>query len=227
MLASRYPMLIWWGPELIQFYNDAYTPVMGARHPWGLGKPAPVIWSEAWPTVGPLAEAVMRDGVSTWNERLQIVMTRNGYQEEVYMTFSYSPIRGEDGGIAGLFCACAEETQRVLGERRLRALRDVAGATVEAKTVGEAGATACASLAAAPHDLPFALLYLLDAGERTATLVELAGDIRHGTPAASAHIELTEDEHSPWRLAEVLRTRKPLVLDDLAARFDSPLTGRA
>ena len=216
MLDSRYPMLIWWGPDLIQLYNDAYTPVMGARHPWGLGKPAPVVWSEAWPTVGPLAEAVLRDGISTWNERLQIVMTRNGYPEEVYMTFSYSPIRDEDGGIAGLFCACTEETQRVLGERRLRALRDVADATAETKTSGEAGEAACSSLGTNPYDLPFALLYLLDADGRTATLAGLAG-LAWDAPFTPARIDLTGSQ--PWPLAETVRIGRSVVLDDLVERF--------
>ena len=218
MLASRYPMLIWWGQELIQLYNDAYTPVMGARHPWGLGQPAPVIWSEAWPTVGPLAEAVMREGISTWNERLQIVMTRNGYPEEVYMTFSYSPVRDDDGGIAGLFCACTEETQRVLGERRLRALRDLAGATADAKTVEDACAAACASLDADPHDVPFALLYLLDAEGRTATLAGSAGLDREA-PAAPSRIDLAGDMASSWPLAEVVRTGQPAMLDGLPGRL--------
>src|SRR5262245_32637371 len=138
MLNSRYPMLVWWGPALIQLYNDAYTPVLGLRHPSGLGQPAAECWSEAWPTVGPLADAVMNEGASTWSERLQIVMTRNGWPEEVYMTFSYSPITNETGGIGGLFCACTEETQRVLAERRLSCLRALGDEAGQAVTVEQA-----------------------------------------------------------------------------------------
>lgn len=85
MLGCEYPMLIWWGPELIHLYNDAYVPVLGQRHPEALGRPAPGVWSEAWPTVGPQAEAVMEEGRTYSNEELLIPMTRNGYPEEVYL----------------------------------------------------------------------------------------------------------------------------------------------
>src|SRR5262245_43377666 len=74
MLTTQYPMLIWWGKELIHFYNDAYLPVLGKRHPSALGRPAPEVWSEAWPLVGPQADAVMDEGRSYWNEEMLIVM---------------------------------------------------------------------------------------------------------------------------------------------------------
>jgi PAS domain S-box-containing protein len=164
MLHSRYPMLIWRGPQLIQLYNDAYTPVLGLRHPSGLGQPAAECWSEAWPTVGPLADAVMKEGASTWSERLQIVMTRNGWPEEVYMTFSYSPITDESGGIGGLFCACTEETQRVLGERRLRCLRALGEEAGAAATAAAACEKAADVLDSDRFDLPFTLIYLNETG---------------------------------------------------------------
>jgi hypothetical protein len=68
-----------------------------------LGRPAPEVWSEAWPLVGPQADAVLQSGRSWWNEELLIVMTRNGYSEEVYMTFAYGPILNDDASVAGLF----------------------------------------------------------------------------------------------------------------------------
>src|SRR4051812_2577469 len=74
MLASRYPMLIWWGPDLIHFYNDAYVPVLGQRHPSALGRSAKAVWAEAWPTIGSQVDRVMHEGVSTWNEELPILM---------------------------------------------------------------------------------------------------------------------------------------------------------
>jgi len=116
-LNSRFPMFVWWGPQLINIYNDAYIPVLGKRHPHALGRPAQQIWHEIWPVVGPQAEAVMRRGEATWNERVLLVMERHGYTEETYFTWSYSPIPDETGAIGGLFCACTEDTARVMAER--------------------------------------------------------------------------------------------------------------
>ena len=86
VLGCQYPLLIWWGDELLHFYNDGYVPVLGQRHPQALGQPAPQVWSEAWPIVGPQVQAVMERGHSYFNEETLVTMTRNGYQEEVYMT---------------------------------------------------------------------------------------------------------------------------------------------
>ena len=123
MLNSRYPMFVWWGRELINFYNDAYVPVLGARHPDALGQSAARVWAEIWDVVGPQAEIVMRDGQATWNESTLLVMERYGYTEETYFTFSYSPATDDDGNVGGVFCACTEDTKRILGERRVRTLR--------------------------------------------------------------------------------------------------------
>ena len=105
-------MFVWWGNELINFYNDAYIPVLGARHPDALGMSAPQIWADAWDVVSPQIEGVLQAGRASWNEGLLLILERNGYPEETYFTFSYSPIF-EDGSIAGLFCPCTEDTGRV------------------------------------------------------------------------------------------------------------------
>ena len=126
MLNSRYPMFVWWGRELINFYNDAYIPVLGARHPDALGRAASGIWAEIWDVVGAQAEIVMREGRATWNDSILLVMERYGYTEETYFTFSYSPAINDDGSVGGVFCACTEDTKRILGERRLRG-KDTAG----------------------------------------------------------------------------------------------------
>jgi hypothetical protein len=127
-LNSRFPMFVWWGPELINLYNDAYIPVLGKRHPEAFGRPARAIWTEISPVVGPQAEAVMRRGESTWNERVLLVMERHGYTENTWFTWWYSPIPDDRGGIGGVFCACTEDTSRVLVEReRNRLLEEVEG----------------------------------------------------------------------------------------------------
>jgi PAS domain S-box-containing protein len=116
-LNSRFPMFVWWGPQLINIYNDAYIPILGKRHPRAFARPARETWAEIWPTVGPQAEAVMTRGEATWNERVLLVMERHGYTEDTWFTWSYSPIPDDSGGIGGLFCACTEETGRVIAER--------------------------------------------------------------------------------------------------------------
>src|SRR5687768_13518065 len=116
-LNSRFPMFVWWGPDLINIYNDAYVPMLGKRHPAALGRPAREAWGDIWDVVGPQAEAVMRRGEATWIERVLLVMERHGYPEETSFTWSYSPVPDESGGVGGVFCACTEETQRVRAER--------------------------------------------------------------------------------------------------------------
>lgn len=116
-LSSRFPMFVWWGEQLVNLYNDAYFPILGKRHPAAFGRPAQEAWSEIWDVVGAQADAVMRRGESTWNERVLLVMERHGYTEDTWFTWSYSPIPDGRGGVAGLFCACTEDTGRVLAER--------------------------------------------------------------------------------------------------------------
>ena len=112
-LASRYPMFLWWGSALTNFYNDAYAPVLGARHPDALGRNAAEIWHEIWPILGPQVDTVLATGIATWNESVPLFMERNGFLEETYFTFSYSPAVDDRGDVAGIFCACQEETGRV------------------------------------------------------------------------------------------------------------------
>jgi signal transduction histidine kinase/DNA-binding response OmpR family regulator len=123
-LASRFPMHIWWGAELINLYNDAFIPVLGRRHPEALGRPAAAIWAEAWAVISPQTEAVMGRGESTWNERAHFVLSRNGFPEEAWFTWSYSPIRNEAGGVVGLHGMWVDETSRMLAEKSRTRLAD-------------------------------------------------------------------------------------------------------
>ncbi len=214
MLSSRYPMLVWWGPELIQLYNDAYMPVLGQRHPWGLGQPAAICWEDSWPFVGALADAVMIQGLSTWSEQLEMVMTRNGFPEEVYFTVSCSPIRDETGAIAGLFCACTEETERVLADRRLSALAALGERTASAKTIEDACDAAVGVLRSVPRDLPFALLYRLDEARKSA---RLSGHCGFDPSGAAAQIVLDVGAGAPWPFSSVLSDGQAVIVDELPA----------
>ncbi|ALN75318.1 PAS domain-containing protein [Aureimonas sp. AU20] len=116
MLGSKFPMFLAWGPELGFLYNDAYSEILGARHPAALGRPFQEIWSEIWADILPLIEKAL-DGEASWLENLPLTLRRNGYEEETYFTFSYSPAFGDGGEVVGMFCACTETTRQVLAER--------------------------------------------------------------------------------------------------------------
>ncbi len=214
ILGSRYPMFVWWGESMTNFYNDAYIPVLGQRHPQALGQPASQVWAEIWETLGPQAEAVLQQGHSSWNEELLLVMQRNGYTEETYFTFSYSPILQDDGTIGGVFCACSEETRRVVGDRRLRSLRELAANTAEAKTVADACKISAQTLDNNPYDVPFVLLYLLD---EKATQAQLVGTTRlaPGTTASPQVIDINADSQicDRWLLPAVLADGKSQLVD--------------
>ena len=218
MLSSRFPMFIWWGKELINFYNDAYIPVLGARHPEALGMSAPHIWADVWDALSPQIEGVLQAGRASWNEGLFLIMERNGYPEETYFTFSYSPIF-EDGSIAGLFCACTEDTGRVLNDRRIKTLRDLAAETVKAKTVEDAGEMAIATLEHNPQDLPFALLYLLNETESLARLIATTKSIE-GMSVCPVEVEL-ENGDDLWSLEQVLRSGESQVIQLNESKYGS------
>src|SRR5258708_25533673 len=162
-LASYFPMLIWWGPELVMLYNDAYCPMLGmTKHPKAMGQRGRECWPEIWDIIGPMLEGVLTKGEATRSENQLLLLDRHGYLEECYFTFSYSPIRDETGGVGGIFTAVTETTNQVLHERRLRTLRELAARTGEAKTTVEACRSAAETLSTNGADIPFALIYLLD-----------------------------------------------------------------
>jgi PAS domain S-box-containing protein len=213
ILNSRYPMFIWWGKEYASLYNDAYRPILGAsKHPQFLGQSAKDCWLEIWDVIGPLADSVLNTGQPTWSDNLLLIMDRYGYLEETYFTFSYSPIRDETGGVGGVFCACIETTERVIGERRLRTLRELASNTAATKTVTAAYRIVAETLAQNPDDLPFALLYQVETGTQ-ARLVGTAG-IAAGTPATPEQIDLTQ-ETDPWHLIQVKQTKQAKLIQNL------------
>ena len=115
LLSSKFPMFLFWGPDLIQFYNDAYRPSLGndGKHPLALGQRGEDCWTEIWPVIKPLIDQVMTQGEATWNEDQLIPIYRNGRLEDVYWTFSYSPVRDESGRANGVLVVCTETTEKV------------------------------------------------------------------------------------------------------------------
>ena len=119
------------------------------------------MWAEIWDVVGPMLAQVMATAEPTRSRDLLLHIDR-GYPEEAYFSFSYSPIHNDDGTVGGVFCPVIETTEKVIGERRLRTLRDLAASTKGAASEDDAYAAAAATLAENPHDIPFALLYRVD-----------------------------------------------------------------
>jgi signal transduction histidine kinase/CheY-like chemotaxis protein len=218
MLTSRQPIWIGWGPDLTYLYNDAYKSIIGGKHPQALGKPASSVWREIWHDIGPMLSQAMGGNAGTYVESQLLIMERNGYPEETYYTFSYSPIPADDGGVGGIFCANTDDTQRVIGERQLALLRELAFLTTDARTWQQACARSAQALASDPRDLPFAMIYVLEPDGRTASFVCATG-IDAGHPAAIPVLSLEED--GPWPLAAVLAEHQPKIVDDLERKFQA------
>lgn len=164
MLNSPQPMWMGWGEQVTFLYNDAYIDVLSmAKHPWALGRPTVEVWSEIWDYCGPLIGRVFSSGESTMADDVRLFMRRGDFLEETFYAFSYSPVRDESGAVAGLFCANLDVTGRHLNARRMHTLADLNTRTLQEKTVHGACASALATIADNPDDVPFAQLYL--AGE--------------------------------------------------------------
>ncbi|HYR06716.1 MAG TPA: PAS domain-containing protein, partial [Longimicrobium sp.] len=182
VLHSRHPMFLFWGPELIQLYNDGYRASLGAggRHPRALGMRGEEFWTDIWDIIGPQIHQVMTTGEATWHQNQLVAIERNGRMEEVYWTYSYSPVRDDDGSIGATLVVCQETTEAVLTDRRLRTLTTLATIPLHARAAEIATAQARV-LAAEPGDVPFALCYLAAGdGDGPPQLVESAGLERGG-----------------------------------------------
>jgi signal transduction histidine kinase len=174
LLPSKAQIILFWGPEFTVFYNDAYRPVFGAKHPHVLGLPGREAWSEIWDSVlHELLAGVVRTGEAFWAKDLLFQLERYGFLEETYFDVSYDPVRVESGGVGGVYCIVTETTERVVGGRRMALLKDLAERNATARTAREALVLAMETLAARPHDIPFALAYL-------------EGELQAATPGADA-----------------------------------------
>ena len=219
MLTSRQPIWIGWGKDLTYLYNDAYKSIIGGKHPWALGKATSEVWREIWPEIGPMLATALGGVEGTYVEEQLLIMERNGYPEETYYTFSYSPIPDDQGEPSGIICANSDDTARVIGDRQLSSLRELAARTVDSRSWREACERGMAALATNPHDLPFALLYVSDppGGDR----LELAGltGLHEGHAAAPA---VLHDDHV-WPLAHAMQSAETIVVEDLPRHFPEGL----
>jgi signal transduction histidine kinase/DNA-binding response OmpR family regulator len=212
LLPSRAQICLFWGPELIKLYNDAYIPVLGRKHPGVLGRPAREVWSEIWDVLGPLLGGVIMTGEAFRATDHPFYLDRRGFAEETYFDVSYDPVRDETGKVGGVFCIVSETTGRVLSERRLRTLRDL-GRAKEARSAEEACRLALAALASSRQDLPFVSLHLLNPAAGVVRSLGAVG-VPTGGALSPSDVDLQDRQ---WPFARVAQSGQPLVLESLPA----------
>jgi PAS domain S-box-containing protein len=212
ILASRFPHILWWGPDYVQFYNDPYIPIPGCKHPQALGQPGSACWAEIWNVIGPLIDTPYNGGAATWDDDIALEMNRHGFVEETHFTIAYSPVPDDSApnGIGGVLATVHEITDKVLGERRTVILREIATHSSESRTVEKACESAARILDAHPLDVPFAMIYLLDKDGRAARLAAASG-IQSHEPIALPPIDL--DQSGGWPFREVKESRGPALIE--------------
>jgi signal transduction histidine kinase len=215
-LSSTFPILIAWGPDQVQIYNDSYRPICGEKHPQSMGQPFRVCWASALPAVGHVVERA-EQGVGSYIENLRMFLDRYGYLEEAFMTFSFSPIRDESGKVGGLFHPITEVTEKMLIARRTQAMRTLSERLGKAKTLQQIWDATVAAHGDYALDLPFLLLYRLE--DTAAHLVGAAG-LAPGTAAAPERLETGETQApAAWPVARMLQSRQTEQIDALDQRF--------
>jgi hypothetical protein len=218
LLTSRFAMWMGWGPELTFLYNDAYGRMtLGKKHPWALGRPASEVWSEIWKDIGPRVERVLQTREASLDEELLLILERNGYSEETYHTFSYSPLTGPNDEITGLLCVVIEETARVIGERQVMLLRTLAASLGDSLTRQAVVLSIKNGLEANERDLPFTLIYLLDESGKRVHLACCTG-VEAGQLAAPQVIGI-DRERAAWPVKEVLAKKSSVTIEGLSKRF--------
>jgi signal transduction histidine kinase/DNA-binding response OmpR family regulator len=224
LLANRFPWLLWWGPDYVSIYNDAYRPILGTKHPWALGQPLRDCWKEIWHILQPLVDTPFKGGPPTWNDDIQLEINRHGFVEETHFTIAYSPVPDETTptGIGGVLATVHEITDKVVSERRVSALRDLGAATSEAETAEEACLIAAHTLAGYPQDIPFALLYLSTPDGKQARLAGSDGPAR-GERFSPPVVELGggANSHQSWPLGQVAGTKAVQLIDNLTEHFSA------
>ena len=216
-LGSTFPIAIVWGPGHVQIYNDGYAPICSVKHPTSMGQDFRECWASAFPIIGASYDRAWA-GEASYLENQRMFLERKGFLEEACFTFSFSPIRGESGQVAGLLNPVIETTAQMLSQRRTHALRDLAMRCGEAESVDGACDLVAQTLADYDRDLPFVLLYRLLDGGRTLHLAGSTG-LRTGDGAASEHADVDSSHGKGWPFAESLASERGIKVEDVQDRF--------
>ena len=217
LLANRFPLLLWWGPQYVSIYNDAYRPILGTKHPGALGQPFKEVWTEIEHILSPLIDTPFNGGPATWMDDILLEVNRHGYLEETHFTIAYSPVPDDTAprGIGGVLATVHEITEKIVGERRIEALRDLGSRAAEGKSAEEACRLAALALNNHDKDIPFALIYLLDVGGETARLAATSGFKEGERPLSDIQTVVASERIRAWPLAEVIETEGPVLVENL------------
>ena len=222
LLGTPSPMHLAWGPQLVQLYNDAYRPLLGAGHPM-LGQSAKESWADVWHLLGPKYAAGLAGQPATWSDDQALLRDRNGFLEETYFKAAFNRVPDETtaSGIGGVLASVIETTEQVYGDRQRKTLREIATRAAGSRSPEQACATTAAALAENVSDVPFCLFYLLSKDGQEARLVAQSG---FGPGSGSANPEVI-DLIAPlagaagWPLASIVRAQAITLVKDLAERF--------
>jgi formate hydrogenlyase transcriptional activator len=218
-VRSKFPIIIHWGwPDLVVLYNDAFIPMIGSKHPSALGTRLFDSWPELRPTIEGMLQTVLTAGKAALAENLLHVYDRHGYLEEGYFTVSFNPIMFDSGEAGGSFAFIHNITDKVIGERRLRTLRDLAARAGNAKEIEEVCRISAEVLAENHHDLPFVLLYLLSKDYEEARLVASVG-LNPGEVASPRTVDLRQPDYSGWPLAAAVSNNSVQCVEGLQKKL--------
>jgi len=222
LLANRFPILLWWGSQYISIYNDAYIPILGKKHPWALGQPVTECWKEIWHILQPLIDTPFHGGPATWDDDIFLEINRYGFTEETHFTIAYSPVPDESApnGIGGVLATVHEITEKVIGERRIVALRDLGAHVGDARTAEDACRMAAQTLSIHTKDIPFVLLYLIDVDGKRGHLAGAAG-VSIDEQFSPQTVDLGDTQENGWPFSRARRTERLLLVDHLSKRFSS------
>jgi PAS domain S-box-containing protein len=216
-LSSTFPILIAWGPETIQIYNDSYRPICGAMHPTSMGMNFRICWESALEVVGDKFTRGQQ-GEGTYIHDQRMFLQRYGYLEEAFMTFSFAPIRDESGGVGGIFHPITETTDKMLSARRTQVLRELGAAIGNAKSIEDIASETQGKYQEFMFDLPFILFYKYEAAEEKASLIGSAGTASAAQLAVSS-VDLSQPTENSWPLEQLFTQKEALTITDLANRF--------
>ena len=221
LLANRFPLLLWWGPDYISIYNDAYRPILGGKHPRALGQPFSMVWPEIDHILRPLIDTPFDGGPATWRDDILLEINRHGFVEETHFTIAYSPVpdAAAPRGIGGVLATVHEITDKVVGERRIGALRDLGARAGEGRTAGDAAKIAAQALQNHEKDIPFSLIYLLDQDAEEARLMASSGVPEHLLATMAGREPVRPSHQTVWRLPEVFESKSPVMVEELGFRL--------
>ena len=188
-LNFKLPFALYWGPKYTMFYNDAFRPMVGDKHPGCLGRPGQEVWAEIWHAIGPMWQQIRETGQGVWFEDSVYFMERHGYVEECYFSFNLSAAWGGRGTVGGLVNFATETTYRVLNERRARCARTLLSDTAHAQTIAAVCAGALNAFSADPADVPYGVVYQVHAQGHRAQRIGMVG-LPEGHPMAPETIDL-------------------------------------